>query len=336
MLSVRTELERIVPCAPDAAGFPADLEFHGSVLWNAGDHWSKMEPRELLAVYKDVIDLLEVHDVDVSHASIGRTRLHAMYDGGADKNAYLLALQFMFEKIDRCYPGTLKILIADEQKEHQLRAMKMVKDMQIYGLGEVPGFPIKTIIDSIHFVDSAQSPGIQMVDIGRVPALEELEPPGHASRCGRGHCRDAPGHRKLHSHVPNALARIAGRQPLEVACERAGMCTILTRWDPVRERLALETRLPHIGRSMRSRVRHGPPWRSRACRSTRRHAHRPEPTRSRQFVAEPCCAYVVQRRENRSGLRLFCLVRAVSPLVGVTGFELPPQALSSSSPDYRF
>lgn len=144
---------------------PADLEFHGSVLWNGGDHWSKMEPPQLLAVYKEVIDLLEVHDVDISYASIDKARLHAKYNGGADKNAYLLALQFMLEKIDRCYPSTLKILIADEQKEHQLRAMKMVKDMQIYGLGEVPSFPIKTIIDSIHFVDSAQSPGIQMADM---------------------------------------------------------------------------------------------------------------------------------------------------------------------------
>jgi hypothetical protein len=144
---------------------PADLEFHGSVLWNAADHWSKMEPPQLLSVYKDVINLLEVHDIDVSYASIDKARLHSKYDGLHDKNAYLLALQYMLEKIDRCYPYTLKILIADEQKEYQLRAMKMAKDMQIDGLGEVPSFPIKTVIDSIHFVDSAQSPGIQMADM---------------------------------------------------------------------------------------------------------------------------------------------------------------------------
>lgn len=144
---------------------PADLEFHGSVLWNGGDHWSEMEPPQLISIYKEVIDLLEVHDVDISYASIDKARLRAKYNGGADNNAYLLALQFMLEKIDRCYPGTLKILIADEQKEHQLRAMKMVKDMQVHGLGEVPSFPIKTIIDSIHFVNSAQSPGIQMADM---------------------------------------------------------------------------------------------------------------------------------------------------------------------------
>lgn len=144
---------------------PADFEFHGSVLWNANDHWSEMQPPQILAAYKAVINLLEVHDIDVSYASIHKARLNAKYDGNADENAYLLALQFMLEKIDRCYPYTLKILIADEQKEHQLRATKMVKDMQIHGLGEVPSFPTKTIIDSIHFVDSAQSPGIQLADM---------------------------------------------------------------------------------------------------------------------------------------------------------------------------
>jgi hypothetical protein len=144
---------------------PDDLEFHGNVLWNGGDHWSEMDPPQLLTVYKDVIDLLELHDVNVSYASIDKARLHAKYYGGADQNAYLLALQFMLEKIDSFYSSTLKILIADEQKEHQLRAMKMVKNMQMYGLGEVPSFPMKTIIDSIHFVDSAQSPGIQMADM---------------------------------------------------------------------------------------------------------------------------------------------------------------------------
>ena len=144
---------------------PADLEFHGNVLWSGGDHWSKMDPTQLLGVYRDVIDLLEVHDIDVSHASIHKDRLHTKYGGGADKNAYLLALQFMLEKIEFCYPDTLKILIADEQKEHQLRAMRMVTDMQSHGVGEVPGLQVKTIIDSIHFVDSAQSPGIQMSDM---------------------------------------------------------------------------------------------------------------------------------------------------------------------------
>lgn len=83
---------------------PADLEFHGSVLWNAGDHWSNMDPPQLLAVYKDVINLLEVHDVDVSYASIDKARLHAKYGGGADQNAYLLALQFMLEKMTAAIP----------------------------------------------------------------------------------------------------------------------------------------------------------------------------------------------------------------------------------------
>lgn len=72
---------------------------------------------------------------DVVHASIHKQRLHDRHNGVADDNAYLLALQFMLEKIDSYYTSGLKILIADEAKEHQLRAIRMVADLQDWGGG---------------------------------------------------------------------------------------------------------------------------------------------------------------------------------------------------------
>ena len=91
-------------------------------------------------------------------------KLSARYGGGADGNAYLLALQFLLEKIDAGHRGN-KILIADEAKEHQLRAIKMVADLQVWGGGEVPGRELKTVIDSMHFVSSHASPGVQLADL---------------------------------------------------------------------------------------------------------------------------------------------------------------------------
>jgi hypothetical protein len=57
------------------------------------------------------------------------------------------------------------VLVADEAKEQELRAVKMVADMQEWGGGEVPGRPLQTIIDSLHFVSSHASPGVQMADL---------------------------------------------------------------------------------------------------------------------------------------------------------------------------
>ncbi|MFI9245810.1 DUF3800 domain-containing protein [Streptomyces sp. NPDC053086] len=143
---------------------PADLELHGNQIWNGTGPWASLTPPELIAVYEDAIAVINDLDVGVSCASIHKERLHTRYDGDADGNAYLLALQFLLEKIDSGYPGN-KILIADEQKEHQLRAVRMVADLQDWGGGEVPGTKLKTVIDSIHFVSSHASPGVQLADL---------------------------------------------------------------------------------------------------------------------------------------------------------------------------
>jgi hypothetical protein len=143
---------------------PADFEIHGHEIWNGTGHWKKKQPAELIAVYEDAISVLNNLDIDVSFASIHKERLHDRYGGGADDNAYLLALQFLLEKLERTYSAN-KILIADEQKEHQLRAVKMVADLQDWGGGEVPGRKLKTVIDSMHFVRSHASPGVQLADI---------------------------------------------------------------------------------------------------------------------------------------------------------------------------
>lgn len=140
------------------------FEFHGNELWQGSGPWKRLLCPGLIAVYEDAIELLNDLDIEVAHASIHKENLHSRYNGTADKDAYLLALQFLLEKIDAARPGN-KILIADEQKEHQLRALKMVADLQDWGAGLVPGRRLKTVIDSIHFVSSHASPGVQLADL---------------------------------------------------------------------------------------------------------------------------------------------------------------------------
>lgn len=143
---------------------PADFEFHGSEMWHGTKHWTGKMPTELLAAYEDAISLLDTCDIDIAFSSIDKQRLTARYGGGADANAYRLALQFLLEKVDR-YSSERKILVADEAKEQELGAIKMVADLQNWGAGEVPGRKLKTVIDSLHFVSSHASFGVQMADL---------------------------------------------------------------------------------------------------------------------------------------------------------------------------
>lgn len=146
---------------------PDGFEFHGNELWSAKGWWQGKSPAELLAVFEDVIGLLQELEIHVVHASIDKPILHDRYGGRADGNAYRLALQFLLEKLDawRQPRGVLRILIADEAKQEQVKAIEMVADMQQWSGGEVPGRQLVSIVDSMHFVQSSHSPGVQLADM---------------------------------------------------------------------------------------------------------------------------------------------------------------------------
>lgn len=138
------------------------VELHGQEIWGGTGPWSQFSPPDLLAVYREALGLLGEHDIWVAYASINKPKLKASYTN--PYNPYLLALQFLCEKIDFSL-SELKILIADERKEDELRAIEMVTDLQTLSEGIVPGRKLVSIIDTLHFVRSRISPGVQMADL---------------------------------------------------------------------------------------------------------------------------------------------------------------------------
>lgn len=144
---------------------PSDFEFHAYDLWHAQGYWSSKRPSELLAAFEDAIGLLSELDIWVVHSAIRKSALHENYGGAYDHNAYLLALQFLLEKLDKWSTGALRIVVADEAKEHETRAVRLVRDLQQWGRGPLPGSQLRTVIDSIHYVDSRDSPGVQLADL---------------------------------------------------------------------------------------------------------------------------------------------------------------------------
>lgn len=145
---------------------PAGFEWHGVDVWGGSRDWKGRAPAQLLAAFEAVIGLLEELSISVSFASIHKARLHDKYGGAFDDNAYLLALQFLLEKLDRWRStSTLRILIADEAKQERLKAIELVQDLQQWTVGVVPGRKLVSIIDSIHFVESRHSPGVQLADM---------------------------------------------------------------------------------------------------------------------------------------------------------------------------
>lgn len=145
---------------------PADFEFHAHEIWNARGYWAEKQPAERISALEALVAVLNELGIYVVHASINKARLHSRHDGVYDENAYVLALQFLLEKLDKWRTRqALRIVIADETKEHQLKAVKMVREMQTWATGAVPGRQLVSVIDSIHFVNSKDSPGVQLADV---------------------------------------------------------------------------------------------------------------------------------------------------------------------------
>lgn len=163
------------------------VEFHGHDIWSGTGPWARKAPTELLAVMESLIGLLEELSISVIHARIDKEALHERHGGAFDQNAYLLALQFLLEKLDDWRSSeALRVIIADEHKEQQLRAIKLVSDLQTWGLGLVPGRKLRSVIDSMHFVDSKNSYGVQLADVvafvlHRVTLLTQNHPDADAA-----------------------------------------------------------------------------------------------------------------------------------------------------------
>jgi hypothetical protein len=152
---------------------PDDFEFHGYENFHRKGYWANKSPDQCIRAYGAALKVLEELNLEVAMASIHKEKLRERYDGQADKNAYLLALQFLLEKIDNLN-GNRKIIVADEAKEDELRAISMVSDLQQWGGGLVPGQKLTTLIDSLHFVSSHSSPGVQLADLAAYAIQRKL------------------------------------------------------------------------------------------------------------------------------------------------------------------
>ena len=193
---VQSLASRMLEIAREHLGeIPDDFEWHGVEVWHGQGSWKGQGPAKLLSAYEAVIALLDELDIWICYSTIHKKRLRDRYS--EKYSPYLLAFQFLLEKLDGrypekvdrfedfrdgvCYPRRLvvhkseekkklRILIADETKQHQLRTITMVADMQKWGIGAVRSkyrrdIPLASVIDSVHFVDSQHSPGVQLADM---------------------------------------------------------------------------------------------------------------------------------------------------------------------------
>lgn len=161
--SLSLELARIA----SATGGNSEVrgELHGHEIWNRSGRWRGLPHSVCLDAYQEAIGLLTRFEIGVAHSSIRKTALSGIEGKLRSRKAYLMALQFLLEKIDAIPGSGPRLVIADRAKQYEVDAIGMFADIQLSGIGEVPGRKYRRIGDSLHYVDSKFSSGVQLADL---------------------------------------------------------------------------------------------------------------------------------------------------------------------------
>ncbi|MDO5533566.1 MAG: DUF3800 domain-containing protein [Propionibacteriaceae bacterium] len=150
-------------------GVSPAAEIHGAALFRGIDEWADVPPGERVAVYEAALALLSSHDCVVAHASIAKKYLAG--SSSPATSPHVMAFQFLIEKLDQYVAKQNDVLrqrlllIADETDEHEAFQLDLVSGMQRGTAGVGRGGSITRILDTVHFVDSRRSRGIQLADL---------------------------------------------------------------------------------------------------------------------------------------------------------------------------
>ncbi len=157
------EIRRIAREYGPPFGKPAEI--HAKSIVDGSGQWRNLSHERQFELLQRCVDLLGQFEIDIAFSSINRGALKSRYGGAFDSNEYLLALQFLLEKVDKIDAAEPKLVVADLSEKDRLSAISMVGDLQEWGAGAVPGIKLASIVDSLHFVDSRDNPGVQLVDV---------------------------------------------------------------------------------------------------------------------------------------------------------------------------
>ena len=179
-----------------AGSAPTDgplLEFHGNELFHGSGQWQGVTPHRRISEYKKALSVLAKVRAGVFHASIDKRELSRKYQ--EPYPPHMFALQFLAEKIEQWVQDQTDrlsqraLLVADENREQEQYSFDLIRRMQESGGPVGSGWGISTqldhIVDSIYFIPSERSRGVQLADMVAFVLNRDQRNNRYPSRDGR-------------------------------------------------------------------------------------------------------------------------------------------------------
>lgn len=155
---VANRAHRIYPGVSDTS------ELHGHPLFHGKDDWGKLQPRQRIGIYNEVLQAIANHDVKIFLRGLdipSQQRRYARCDPPHD-----VVLQHVLERVNSYAHSTdqAALIIADEFQEHD-RHRKNLTDFRRYGTPGYLSSELPRIVDTIHFAPSHHSRLLQAADL---------------------------------------------------------------------------------------------------------------------------------------------------------------------------
>lgn len=166
VLSLTLALDGVVA---GIGGIPVETELHGAELFGGDGPWKGVNPAARVTAYEAALGLLAPNECVVAHSSIAKQRLAG--SNSIATSPHVMAFQFLVEKLDRLAQQQADplrqrlLLIADETDEHDSFQVDLINDMQRQAAGIGGGGMLTRVLDTVHFVDSKKSRGVQLADL---------------------------------------------------------------------------------------------------------------------------------------------------------------------------
>ena len=169
ILSLSQEVDEILLPLEQRLGH--SLEIHGQPMYGGRGSWKTTPPAERLSIFAHCLELLSEHGCVIMYSSINKTLLGHSTQAGQRNDPHFLAFQFLVEMAEKWLAGQAEpmqqraLITADETDEHEAYCIEMMRSMQHEGEGLISSIPVTHIVDTVHYVKSQNSRGVQLADL---------------------------------------------------------------------------------------------------------------------------------------------------------------------------
>jgi hypothetical protein len=146
-------------------GFPRFTpELHGAEIWNASGGWSRLTHDQRFGVMEQTLDVLSGCGIEVIARGINLDRFRKRY--GSLDDVHFIAFRNLMERLnERLRERNEHALVIADEHGNKVALKRSLASAKSIGTPGYRSQKLDRVIDTAHFVDSAESRMVQLADV---------------------------------------------------------------------------------------------------------------------------------------------------------------------------